>query len=625
MDRPEGHREAKMSNFLAELKKRNVFKVATIYVVVSWLILQVTDIVFPVFEIPLWSARLVVILLGLGFPVALILAWAFDLTPEGIAWNSEVGEQHVHTHVWDWVLGILLVIAIGSIVTSEFRRWGESAPVATVLPDQSAPSQVATASQVSIAVLPFVNMSGDPENEYFSDGMSEEILNLLAKIPTLKVIGRTSSFAFKGRNEDLRDIGRTLDVSTILEGSVRKVGDNVRITAQLIDSSDASHIWSETYDRELTDVFAVQDDVAAAIIDALQIHVGVIPSRGRPTDSTDAYGNFLRAGIAAGQYDWRTVRQLCQRAVDFDPDFAEAHELLAYSAWRMAGIEMRSDEAMALMRSASESALAVDPDLVLARALYRSSDADSNTLLGEIQAFDEAAAEQPDDPRILDSLYFNLLIAGYVEEALDIAQRLAELDPLSPIANGRLPPALFAAGRVDDGFAALEIFDQLDQERTNWFYGDAALAFGRDSIAIASFRQTLSEDGVDAADWVADLVAGGRDPDTGQAYLDRRIPEIVASVPEDFYVDLGRELVGWYLYFGHLDRFFDIILNGEPTEAAWAEAGEFIATGIVYRQLGFTAHPRYLKIAKAIGIVNVWEQRGPPDFCERSGQSWICH
>jgi len=614
-----------MANFLAELKKRNVFKVATIYVVVSWLILQVVDIVFPVFEIPLWASRLVVILLGLGFPIALILAWAFDLTPEGIAWNSEAGEQHVRTHVWDWVLGILLVVAIGSIVASEIRRWGEAPPSAMAQPDRPAASPVATASQVSIAVLPFVNMSGDPENEYFSDGMSEEILNLLAKIPNLKVIGRTSSFAFKGRNEDLRNIGRTLDVSTILEGSVRKFGDSVRITAQLIDVSDASHIWSETYDRNLTDVFAVQDDVAAAIIDALQIHVGVRPSRGRPTDNTDAYGNFLRAGLAAGQYDWRTVRQFCQRAVDLDPDFAEAHELLAYSAWRMAGIEMRSDEAMALMRSASESALAVDPDLVLARALYRSSDAESNTLLGEIQAFDEAAAEQPDDPRILDSLYFNLLIAGYLEEALDIAQRLAELDPLSPGANGRLPAALFAVGRVDDGFAALEIFDELDLERRNWFFGDAHLAFGRDSIAIASFRQTLSEYGVDDADWVADLVGGGRDPDTGQAYLDRRIPQIVASVPENFHVDLGLELAGWYLYFGHLDRFFDIILNQEPTEAAWGEAGDLIATGIAYRQLGFTAHPRYLEIAKAIGIDNVWEQRGPPDFCERSALSWICH
>jgi len=613
-----------MANFLAELKKRNVFKVATIYVVVSWLILQVADIVFPVFEIPLWASRLVVILLGLGFPVALILAWAFDLTPEGIAWNSEVREERVQTHVWDWVLALLLVVAIGSIVASEIRHWGEAAPSASVIPDRPASSPGATATQLSIAVLPFVNMSGDPENEYFSDGMSEEILNLLAKIPTLRVIGRTSSFTFKGRNEDLREIGRILDVSTILEGSVRKFGDNVRITAQLIDAADASHIWSETYDRKLTDVFAVQDDVAAAIIEALQIHVGVSPSRGRPTDSTDAYGHFLRAGIAAGRYDWRSVRDYCQRAVDLDPEFAEAQELLAYSAWRMAGIDMPVDEALALMRRASASALAVNSDLVLAKAIYRTSDPNDYSMLAEIQAFDEAAAEQPDDPRILDSLFFNLFTAGYLDEALDIAQRLAKLDPLSPVANGRMPTALFAVGRVDDGFAALDIFDQLDEERTNWFYGDAHLAFGRDSIAISSFQKTLSEGGVNDVGWVADLVAGGRDPDVGEAYLDRRIPEIVASLPEDFHVDLGSELIAWYLYFDHLDRYFDIIFERKPTEATRGEVGDLLATGIVYRQLGFTRHPRFLELANATGIVNVWEHRGPPDFCERSGETWKC-
>ena len=290
----------------------------------------------------------------------------------------------------------------------------------------------------------------------------------------------------------------------------------------------------------------------------------------------------------------------------------------------MAGVTMPIDQAIALMRSASGSALAVNPDLVLAKAIYRSSDIDNYTLHAEVLAFDEAAAEQPDDPRILDSLFFNLFVAGYLDEALDIAQRLAELDPLSPVANGRLPTALFSVGRVNDGFAALEIFDQLDQERRHWFFGDAHLAFGRDSAAIASFRQTLFEGGVDDADWVADLVSGGRDPDTGQAYLDLRIPEIAASVPEDFNVDLGSELVGWYLYFGHIDRYFDVIFDQEPSEATRGEVGDFVASGIAYKHLGFTGHPKYLEIAEAIGIVDVWEQRGPPDFCEKVNDQWIC-
>ena len=201
-----------MARLLAELKRRNVFKVATIYIVVSWLVLQVVSTVFPAFEIPLWASRLVVVLLGLGFPVAVILAWAFDLTPEGIEWDSTEGEKHVHTHAWDWVLAVLLVVAIGLVVSSEFRNWTESSVrlLEQVSEVQDSPNTAESdRMELSIAVLPFVNMSGDPDNEYFSDGLSEEILNLLAKIPDLKVIGRTSSFAFKGMNEDVRpDAGR---------------------------------------------------------------------------------------------------------------------------------------------------------------------------------------------------------------------------------------------------------------------------------------------------------------------------------------------------------------------------------------------------------------------------------
>jgi TolB-like protein len=609
-------------SFIDELKRRNVFRVGAAYLIVAWLILQVADVVLGNIEAPAWVFQSILLLLVIGFPVALIFAWAYEMTLEGLKKEQDVDRSESITHATGRKLdfAIIGVLAIALILFAAERF--------VFLPGRTLPVEVTqeivpTEGQQSIAVLPFVNMSSDPEQEYFSDGLSEELLNLLAKLPELKVIGRTSSFAFKGINEDLRIIGQALGVRTLLEGSVRKSGNEVRITAQLIDASDASHIWSETYDRTLTDIFAVQDEVAASIIDALQIHVGSSPSRGRPTSSADAYSNYLRAGLAAGEYDWRAVRQLCERAVDLDPSFAEAHELLAYSAWRMSDGTMPVDEAMALIRSASGSALAVNPDLVLAKALYRFSKTDSYSILAEIQAFDEAAVEQPNNPRILDSLFFNLFIAGYLDEALDIAQRLAEMDPLSLVANGRLPTALFAAGRVDDGFAALEIFDQLDPERTHWFYGEAHLAYGRNSVAIASFRKTLSDGGVHNAGWVADLVAGGRDPDAGQAYLDRRIPEIAASVPEDLYVDLGLELVTWYLYFGYVERYYDIIFDRELTSTL-GEVGNLLASGIAYKQLGFTRHPRYLDVAEAVGIVNVWEQRGPPDFCEKTGGQWVC-
>ena len=191
--------------------------------------------------------------------------------------------------------------------------------------------------QKSIAVLPFVNMSSDPEQEYFSDGLSEEILNLLAKIPDLKVIGRTSSFAFKGQNQDLRGIGQALGVNTVLEGSVRKSGDRVRITAQLIDVQDGAHIWSESYDRTLNDIFAVQDNVAASIIDALQIHVGVAPTRGRPTESAEAYALFLKARASLNAFEMQDATKFAQMATELDPKFAEAYELLANCYWYLGG------------------------------------------------------------------------------------------------------------------------------------------------------------------------------------------------------------------------------------------------------------------------------------------------
>lgn len=617
-----------MANFLSELKRRNVFKVATIYVVVSWVVLQAADVIFPVFDIPLWASRLVVVLLGLGFPVAIVMAWAFDLTPEGIRWDSKVGEKHVHTHAWDWILAALLVVAIGLIVGSEFRNWQDRgsgrdiglAPLVDIPPPSSQEVR-----KLSLAVLPFVNISGDSENEYFSDGLTEEILNLLTKIPGLKVIGRTSSFSFKGKNEDLREIGRQLGVSNLLEGSVRKSGDRIRVTAQLIDASDASHIWSETYDRTLTDIFDVQDDVAASIIDAMQILVTTNPTRGRPTESTNAYELFLKARIAANDYDWQLSELLLQQAISTDPTFAEAFESLAYGYWAMSGTLYESAVAQRLSGEAAARALAIDADLVLARALRRAGDVDNYSMLERLEAFDVAARQRPDDLRILDIYWYYLFMTGYLSEALDVAERRLDVDPISISAHGRMPPSLFGVGRVEEGFAALELFSAMDRDNEYWYVGEANLGFGRDEVAVSAFENNLIEGGSTDTAWIAELVAGGRDPDSGQAYLDRRIPEIVASVPVDFANDLERSLSFWYLYFGHLDRYFDFIAELEPNNERWSDADDFVTTATEYRHLGFTAHPKYLHVAGQLGFFEVWEKRGAPDFCQKRDANWVCH
>ena len=607
-----------MVQLFDELKRRNVFRVGFAYLVGAWLVLQVVDVVRPIFEFPAWVPRLIFLLIVIGFFVALIVAWAYELTPQGIQLERDVDRSKSATRQTGrkldfLIIGFLSVAVIYFVIDKFVVNEGPQ----TVIFES-------TESKRSIAVLPFVNMSSDPEQEFFSDGLTEEILNLLARIPELKVIGRTSSFAFKGKAEDLRVIGETLGVNTVLEGSVRKSGEQLRITAQLIDVADGAHIWSQTYNRTLTEIFAVQDEVAAAIIDTLQIHVGTNPTRGRPTDNSEAYALFLKARIATSVYDWLGSEQLLFEAIKLDPKFAEAYELLASIYWRMAGTTYNAPEAQKLSGEAAAKALSIDSDLVLAKALYSMGDLESYSLLGEIEALELAAQLEPDNLMILDTLFYNLLKSGYLQESLTIAKHLIELDPLSASANGRLPAALFAVESNRDGFAALDLFTRVDPENKYWYAGQANLAQGRDQIAISHFVAALEQEGYPDTAWLGDLVARGRDATTGQAYLDQRIPEISASVPEEYASDIRWRLSLWYLYFGFLDRYFELILELDLTDETWTDADDLVTTGVANPQLGFRTHPKYLEVAAVLGIINVWEQRGPPDYCEKQSGRWVC-
>ncbi len=611
-----------MASVWGELKRRNVVRVAIAYAVVAWLTIEVSATTFPMLKLPEWAATFVTVLLIIGFPVALIFAWAFEMTPEGLKKEKDVDRSESITHITgrkiDFIIIGVLLVALAVFAVERFVLLPERAPATDALQEI-----VATEVQQSIAVLPFVNMSPDPDQEYFADGMSEEILNLLAKIPELKVIGRTSSFAFKGKNEDLRIIGQALGVNTLLEGSVRKSGDRVRITAQLIDVSDASHIWSETYHRTLDDIFAVQDDVAAAIIDALQIHVGANPTRGRPTENTEAYALFLKARASARVGEGRDAEELVLKAIALDPEFAEAYEFLARVYWAQAGNVVGSVEGQKLMGEAAARALAIDPDLVIARAMYQSGNIETYSLPREIEAFEWAVREQPGNPDTLRALSFYLLKAGYLREALTVTERFVELDPLSHIANYYLFSALYAVERTSEAIAALELADQLSGDYAKWALGKVNLVEKQDDIAIAHFEAYLEQDGL-PSNWVRELVTGARDPATGQAYLDRRIPQIVASMPEEYGYAWQQNLANWYLLFGFLDRYFELILDLDPTDSSWTEAEVYLWPGTIYRRLCFTEHPKYHELAEYIGIIDVWEQRGPPDFCEKVGGKWVC-
>ena len=252
-------------NFFAELKRRNVYKVAVAYAVVAWLLMQVASQIFPFFEIPNWVVRLVILLLIIGFPIALIIAWAFEVTPEGIKRTeaADAAGQRSRGGAWIYVVLIGAALSVGLFFVGRYTAGHATARPALEELRRGKQSEVATAGpDKSIAVLPLINESGDPKDEYFSDGLSEELIAALAQISGLKVIGRSSSFRFKDRKEEPKTIGEKLGVSTLLDGTVRKQGDRVRIVAELVNAADGIQLWTQTFDRELKDIFTVQQEIA---------------------------------------------------------------------------------------------------------------------------------------------------------------------------------------------------------------------------------------------------------------------------------------------------------------------------------------------------------------------------
>jgi len=361
-------------NLFEELKRRNVFRVGAAYLLFAWVIIQVTDTVAPVLQLPEWTLALVTWISIIGFPIALFFAWAFELTPDGIKSEKDVDRSEPITRQTGQKINIvviaLLVVAVAFLVGKAYVFKDTADPESLAL--DSAPAPVPEGYD-SVGVLPFVNMSDDPSQEYFSDGIAEELLNALAKLKDLQVAARTSSFAFKGQNQDIMDIGRKLNVDTVLEGSVRKSGSRIRITAQLIDVDNGYHLWSETYDRELTDIFAIQDEITAAIVNALLTHFDTdhIPENQRPA-ATDvsAYDAYLKGRHKLYSLEdgaGREALQLFRAATDADPTFAAAWAaravtviLLREDAFRE-GIPREESELLA--RNAIDRALALDPNL----------------------------------------------------------------------------------------------------------------------------------------------------------------------------------------------------------------------------------------------------------------------
>ena len=442
-------------NFFAELKRRNVYKVAVAYIVGGWALSQGIAQVFPVFDVPNWAIRLVVLLIIIGLPVALLLAWAFEITPQGIKRTEmadampQVGRQK--NNAWIYVVVVGAIVSIGLFLLGRYTA-GNAV---------SRNSQAAAAlPQKSIAVLPLVNESGDPKDEYFSDGLSEELIAALAQISGLKVIGRSSSFRFKDRKEEPKTIGEKLGVSTLLDGTVRKQGDRVRIVAELVNAADGIQLWTRTFDRQLKDIFAVQEEIAKAVAESLKVKLFGTqenPSQ-MATNNVEAHNAYLQGHfhlVRRNVEDFRKAIGDYDQAIKLDPEYALAYAERA-EAWTLWGdLTGQRPTAYPKARNDAEKAVAIAPELAEARAAlgFVRCFVDWNFADG-LTELKRAKELSPPNPTANDLLARIIVYLGRFDEADRQARQAVELDPLSTVTQGNLARVLFYAGKLDEADAA---------------------------------------------------------------------------------------------------------------------------------------------------------------------------
>jgi serine/threonine-protein kinase len=484
-------------SFFAELKRRNVVRVGIAYIVIGWLLAQVAEFAFENFGAPEWVLKTFVVLLLLGLPLVLLFAWAFELTPEGVKREKDVDRSQSITPQTGQKLNRLIIVVmalgIGYFALDKF--------VLSHAPPRSETAAIEAGAEIqrSIAVLPFVDMSPTKDQEYFTDGLTENLLNALAQLRELRVAGRTSSFAFKNRNEDLRDIGEQLDVAHILEGSVQKSGVQIRITAQLINAADGYHLWSQTYDRTLDDIFAVQDEIAEEVAKAMRVtllgHEAEV-LRSHSQGATSAYNEYLKGHHEALRGNMPGHQQALvhfEQALEQDPNLALAWAGQSSSQAYITGFE--DTDFVAGYEEARVSAL---------RALELDSNLpEAHVALSDIQQaydWDWAAAEaslkralalRPGDTAIQLDLALLKSIRGRRDEAFADIQQVVERDPLNWSAQRRLAASYAARGRFDE---AMQIFDRLEAEDPSrsalyWARGSARLRQGEYELALQEFAR----------------------------------------------------------------------------------------------------------------------------------------
>ena len=481
-----------MRSFLGELRRRNVLRAGALYAAGVWALAQGIAQLGPAFGLPDWGTRWFVIAAIIGFPFWIAFAWFYEFTPEGLKRESEVEPHESITHhtrrKLDFAIIGVLAVAVVLLVTDRFvLHHGVNEEAATPIAEHS------------IAVLPFVNMSDDKSNEYFSDGISEELLNLLAKIPQLQVTARTSSFSFKGKEIAIPEIARTLHVANVLEGSVRKAGNSVRITAQLIKAGTDTHVWSQSYDRKLDDVFAIQDEIAADVVKQLKVTLLGAAPKARTTDP-EAYAMYLQAVQLGRHFTADAFKQsdaLYRKVLAIDGRYAPAWNGLSinFSSETAVGL-ISTREGYAQAREATMKALTLDPDYAPAHArLGRIAMFGDNDLAAAAEHFKRALALDPGNQEVLGDSAVLLGSLGRLDEALALDEAIVRRDPVNVTALYSLGIDRRAARQFDAAVASLHSVLSLSPGRGSAHFqlGIALLLKGDSRGAMAEIEQETSE------------------------------------------------------------------------------------------------------------------------------------
>lgn len=619
-----------------ELNRRNVVKVAVTYAIVGWLVLQVADTLFPALQLPAWTVTFVAALLVLGFPIALLLSWAYEITPQGIKRTKDVPTAESVTHVTgqrlNYIIIALLLAAVTALainnyllpddsirLTSEVSGRSQSGDAAEIRPSDEDAS-------ITVAVLPFESFSNESEQEAFADGLTEEVLNSLAQLGRLRVTARTSSFAFKGSNQTIREIADALGVDHIVEGSVRRSGDTIRITAQLILAQDESQLWSEAFDRDLQEIFEIQEEIARAVAEALEITLGVGDLGRRPgmTRSLEAYEQFL-LGVQRlpdistndAERNLRASVAYFERAVDIDPEFALAWLAIsnAYNEALPFVPNAPSDEWVETSSRAMDRAMELAPDSVeiranaAHRALQRGEWIEGSRLSSRLindsssSAFDSLVARIYGQSRML---------TGSPEEAIPFLERAKLFDPLDGPTAQSLGQAYLYAGNAS---AALSEFDRglgLENGRRALLIGSSAVA------ALTTGDRALVEDRIqllaDSPDPTRDInLSMGAlldDPQSALSELRRVLEDADSSL-------IFAVVSNWAAFFGDAELALDALRRIPLPEETWVVAHQiWRPTMKDVRQL-----PGFRDLVAEMGLIEYWEELGWPELCQMTSES----